>query len=335
MTTKDELEQALAWADRARIPLLVIGGGSNVLIADRGFDGLVVGVEVGATEATWNPLEGEVRVGAGFDWDRLVLWSVERDLAGLECLAGIPGLAGATPIQNVGAYGQEVGDTLRAVQVMDRHSGEISLLARDACGLRYRDSAFKRELRGRYVITEIRLALVPGGAPLVAYPELERHLGSKAKTKPTLAAVRDAVIALRRGKSMVFDPSDENHRSAGSFFTNPIVSAPIAEEAKRLWHARRTDDSTMPEYGAESGVKLSAAWLIEKSGYGKGRARGNVGISTRHSLAIVNRGEATATEIVSFAREVREAVRVTFGVTLVPEPELVGFEWHEIGDLVA
>jgi UDP-N-acetylmuramate dehydrogenase len=339
-TTKDDLARALEWADRARVPVLCLGGGSNVLFADRGFDGLVIRIEVGESEVSWHPREGEVRVGAGHDWDKLVLWAVERDLAGLECLAGIPGLAGATPIQNVGAYGQEIGDTLRAVEVMDRGTGETKLLAREACGLRYRDSAFKRELRGRYVITEVRFALVPGGAPTIAYPELQRHLdakgtGAKGRSKPTLAAVRDSVITLRRSKSMVLDKSDENHRSAGSFFMNPIVPAATAEDVKRRWITTRTDDSSVPEYAAESGVKLSAAWLIERSGYGKGRVRGEVGISTKHSLAIVNRGGATASAVVSFAREVREAVRTTFGVTLHPEPELIGFEFHEIGDLCA
>jgi len=336
--TKDELAEALAWADRSDLPVLCLGGGSNILVADRGFDGLVIRIEIGANDVAWDTNEGEVRVGAGHDWDRLVLWSVERSLAGLECLAGIPGLVGATPIQNVGAYGQEVGDTLRSVEVMDRKTGVTSVVSREQCDFKYRDSAFKRNLRGQYVITEVRFGLIPDGPPRVAYPELEKYLGTKGFSAkgdetPTLAAVRDAVIHLRRSKSMVHDKTDENHRSAGSFFTNPIVETSVAEEAKRRWVDRRTDDSSMPEYPSENGVKLSAAWLIERSGYGKGRSRGEVGISTRHSLAIVNKGAAKASDIISFAREIREAVRVTFGVTLVPEPELIGFEFHEAGDL--
>jgi UDP-N-acetylmuramate dehydrogenase len=331
--TPGELAELFAWGSRRGLPVLLLGGGSNLLIADRGFDGLVVRVEIGAGEVHHDAATGIASGGAGETWDRFVSWTVEHGLAGVECMAGIPGLVGATPVQNVGAYGQEVADTIVDVDVLDRTTGEAFTLAREACDFRYRDSAFKQGWRGRYVITRVRFALRPGGAPTIKYPELARHLRASGSASPTLAEVRAAIVALRRSKSMVRDANDENHRSAGSFFTNPIVAPEIAGEAKARWRARDPSGAPMPEFPSSEGVKLSAAWLIERSGFAKGTARGRAGISSRHCLALVNRGGASASEIVALAREVRLGVLEAFGVPLSAEPELVGFDRADIADL--
>jgi len=321
-----EVAEALAWARDRGIPTLVLGGGSNLLVADRGFDGLVLRPLVRGVDARDRDGAVEVDAGAGERWDDLVARAVASGWAGVECLSGIPGDVGATPIQNVGAYGQEVAETIARVRAVERATGEVIELDAARCGFGYRDSVFKREDRDRYVITGVRFALRAGGAPGVRYAELAKKLAPRAR--PTLAEVREAVIALRRGKSMVLDPADENGRSAGSFFMNPTVGA---AEADRLAEALGGE---MPRYPAAGGqVKLSAAWLIERAGFRKGAHEGAVGISTRHSLAIVNRGGATAAEVAAFARRVRDAVRERCGVTLAPEPVWVGFAAEEMAKL--
>jgi UDP-N-acetylmuramate dehydrogenase len=305
----------------------VLGGGSNLLIADHGFDGLVLRPLVRGISARDRDDLVELEAGAGEPWDALVAHAVANDWAGVECLSGIPGDVGATPIQNVGAYGQEVKDTIVQVRAVERETHEIVLLDNARCAFGYRDSAFKRADKDRFVITSVRFALRPGGAPHLAYAELAKKLAGRPT--PSLAEVRAAVIELRRGKSMVFDPAGENGKSAGSFFTNPTVSA---EEADRVAAAI---GEQMPRFAAPNGqVKLSAAWLIERAGFQKGTHDGPVGISTQHSLAIVNRGGATAAQIVAFARRVQGGVRERFGVTLVPEPVMVGFAADEVAGLV-
>jgi UDP-N-acetylmuramate dehydrogenase len=319
---------ALAWADERGVPLDVLGGGSNVLAADRGVDGLVLRVRDAAIDCEREGDDALIDVGAGMEWDALVAWSVARGYAGLECMSGIPGDVGAAPMQNVGAYGQEVSDTLEAVHAIDRRSGAAVTLAAEQCRFGYRDSAFKGALSGRYVVVGARFRLRVGGAPTIAYAELAGAVGASGAA-PSVASVRDTVIALRRRKSMVLDASDDNHRSAGSFFVNPVVDAALADQLA-------SSDETMPRYPAGDGrTKLAAAWLIEKAGMAKGTRRGQVGISSRHSLAIVNHGGATAADIVAFAIEVRRRVRERFGVTLQPEPRPLGFLPHEIEALYA
>jgi UDP-N-acetylmuramate dehydrogenase len=249
----------------------------------------------------------------------------------LECLSGIPGRVGATPIQNVGAYGQEVGEHLHHVRVVDRESLEVRTLSPDECELGYRDSVFKRQ-PDRYVVTEVGFALVPDGAPTVRYTELERALIG-APDASSLATVRDAVLALRRKKSMVIDEDDPNRRSAGSFFTNPIVSASIADRLVERAVAdglvpRAADVPRWEAAPAPDGTprtKLAAGWLIERAGIAKGTRAGSVGISSKHALALVHHGGGTASELLTLARRVRDAVRDRFGVTITPEPTLWGF----------
>ncbi|MFT3774182.1 MAG: UDP-N-acetylmuramate dehydrogenase [Minicystis sp.] len=335
-TTEAEVVDALAWADARGLKTLVLGGGSNLLVADRGFDGLVLRPRLRGVLVEQGDGIVEVEAGAGEPWDDFVARAVQNGWAGVECLSGIPGDVGATPIQNVGAYGQEVADTIVRVRAIERATGTVMDLDRARCGFGYRDSVFKREDAGRFVITSVRFALRPGGAPSVKYAELERKLAGRPST--TLAELREVVIELRRGKSMVLDPSDENGKSAGSFFTNPTLEATEASKVVERVAAAGvlSPGEEMPRYAASGWqVKLSAAWLIERAGFKKGTFDGPVGISTKHSLAIVNRGGARAAEIVAFARRVRAGVYEKFGVKLVPEPVLVGFTSEETEDLVA
>jgi UDP-N-acetylmuramate dehydrogenase len=312
------IAEALRWAEARGLPVLVLGGGSNLVVADAGFDGLVI--HIASRGRSFVPAGDEVRVTveAGEPWDALVAETVIRNLAGLECLSGIPGLTGATPIQNVGAYGQEVAETIRAVRAVDRRTGGVTELAPTACGFSYRDSLFRREPE-RYVVSSVIFGLRPGGAPRLRYRELADALASRPA--PTLADVRDAVIALRRRKSMVIDPADPNRRSVGSFFTNPIVTPDVAG---RVAASLETAEA-VPQWPAADGlVKLSAGWLIERAGIARGLRRGPVGVSTNHALALVHYGGGTTSDLVALAREVRDAVRRCFGITLLPEPVLVG-----------
>lgn len=320
---------AAAWAVAEGLPLLVLGGGSNLVVADDGFPGLVLHLLVRGVDAVATNGVVEVSAGAGEPWDGLVERAVAAGWAGVECLSGIPGLVGATPMQNVGAYGQDVSETISRVRVLDLRTGAPEELSRDDCRFAYRDSRFKREDRGRYVILGVTYRLRPGGPPAIKYADLERHLDAQGIRTPTLADTRRAVIDVRRRKSMVIDPGDPNRRSVGSFFMNPILGA---AEAQRIEAGLRADGTlepgeTMPAYPAADGrTKLSAAWLIERAGLHRGYRRGHAGISTNHTLAIVNCGGATAREVVALAREIRDRVRDRFGVALVPEPVFVGVE---------
>jgi UDP-N-acetylmuramate dehydrogenase len=327
--TPGEVLEALRWADARGVPLFVLGGGSNLVVGDGGFDGLVVRTS-GLRGLRWTEAgdSGEVLVEAqaGEPWDDLVAASVARGLAGLECLAGIPGLTGATPIQNVGAYGQEVAETIRAVEVLDRRTLAVSRLGPGECDFAYRDSAFKRA-PDRHLVLSVTFALSKGGPPAVRYGELRAALAAVGSAAPTVAEVRTTVLALRRRKSMVLDPADPNRRSVGSFFTNPVLPAARAEEviarAVAAGAAARPED--VPRFPAGEGlVKLAAGWLIERAGIARGMRRGAVGVSTAHALALVHHGGGTAAELAALAREVRAAVEQRFGVTLVPEPTLLG-----------
>jgi UDP-N-acetylmuramate dehydrogenase len=303
----DELVDAVRDADESGRPLLVLGGGSNVVAPDQGWPGDVVLVRSHGIERSGDALT----VQAGHDWDALVAHTVENQLAGIEALSGIPGSTGATPIQNVGAYGQEVAQTVTAVRVYDRAEKSERILTPEQCGFAYRDSRLKRE-PGRFVVLEVDFALHPGSRSRpVGYAELARTLGVEIGESAPLADVREAVLELRRGKGMVWDPSDPDSRSAGSFFTNPIVAQEQAVEGCPSWPA------------GDGSVKLSAAWLVQHAGFGRGTRQGNVGTSSRHSLALTTEPGATAAELMAFAGRVIEAVRDQFGVTLVPEPTAV------------
>ncbi len=325
--TEGDLIDAVRESDARGEAVFVLGGGSNVIVADEGFGGRVVRVASRYVETSREGDRVAVHVAAGEPWDDLVARAVAEGLAGLECLSGIPGLVGATPIQNVGAYGQEVSDTITRVRVWDRRDRRVEELPASACGFGYRDSVFKRAERDRFLVLDVTFALAPGGAPAMRYGELTRAF-ERSGLEPTLAAVRATILTLRRAKSMVLDEGDPDSRSAGSFFVNPVVDAEEAdaiETRARALGALREGES-MPRFGAESGrVKLAAAWLIERAGVAKGTRFGAAAISQKHALAIVNRGGATAREIFGLARQVRDTVRARLGVILTPEPVFVGF----------
>jgi len=318
-TTERELVDTVRAADEAGEPLLVLGGGSNLVVADDGFPGTVVEVATrGVTADADSPDDlaclGAVTVAAaaGEDWDGLVALAVEKGWVGLEALSGIPGRVGATPIQNVGAYGQEVSQTIARVRTWDRRERTQRTFAAQDCGFGYRTSRFKAE-PGRYVVLEVTFLLRQAtlGAP-VAYAELARALGTEPGGRAPMTDVRDAVLRLRAGKGMVLDTDDHDTWSAGSFFTNPFVEPDAVPEGA-------------PAYPQPDGrVKTSAAWLIEHAGFGKGYGTGRVGLSTKHTLALTNRGDATTEELLAFAREVRDGVRAAYGIELVNEPVLVG-----------
>ncbi len=310
VTTEQELLEAVGSEPR----ILVLGGGSNLVVGDGGWDGLVVQIDLPGIHVVRREDHAVVAAGAGVEWDAFVKQMVDGELVGVECLAGIPGLVGATPIQNVGAYGQEVADTISAVRVLDRATMKIETLPPEACGFAYRTSRFKGVDRWIVLEVQFRFAMGTESAPL-RYPELTKALGAE---RAPLTRVRETVIALRRGKGMVVDPADPDSRSAGSFFTNPLVDADTVAALDARF------GSAMPRWPAAEGrTKLSAGWLIERAGFAKGTVRGNVGLSTKHALALINRGGATTAELLAFAREIQDGVRAQLGVDLHPEPEIV------------
>jgi UDP-N-acetylmuramate dehydrogenase len=320
--TSDAVIDAVSAADAAGRPVLVLGGGSNLLVADAGFDGVVVRLDThGMDVEACDECSGvTVRVAAGQPWDGFVAHAVEQGWSGLEALSGVPGSTGATPVQNVGAYGQDVAETIARVRTWDRQQGRVRTLANSDCEFGYRSSRLKEErFRGgpRFVVLEVtfQLALGAQSAP-VRYAELARTLGIEPGERAPSAAVRDAVMALRRGKGMVLDDADHDTWSAGSFFTNPVLDA---ADADRL-------PEQAPRWPTPDGrVKSSAAWLIEHAGFDRGFGLpGPASLSTKHTLALTNRGDAGAEDLLALARQVRDGVQRTFGITLVPEPVLVG-----------
>jgi UDP-N-acetylmuramate dehydrogenase len=306
---------ALRWASERALSVRILGGGSNVVVSDAGTSGLVIAMQTRGVSLVDDSDAPLLVARAGESWDALVALSVSRNLQGIECLSGIPGLVGATPIQNVGAYGQEVAQTIESVRVVDRRNLEVSELGAAECGFSYRHSRFKHDLE-RYVVLEVRYRLSRGAAPRVTYPELERHLRARGLERPSLVEVRESVLAVRAQKSMLLDASDPNGRSCGSFFVNPIVGAAHAAAI-----VSRAGDQEVPRWGQPDGrVKLAAAWLIEQSGFEKGTRRGPVGLSTRHALSIVCHDGARAADVLGFSREIVDTVREKFGVELAPEP---------------
>jgi UDP-N-acetylmuramate dehydrogenase len=316
-TSISELVEFVRAADADGEPVLLVGGGSNLVVADAGWDGVVIRIRCAGVRATETAAGGvEVTAEAGAIWDDLVAYTVEQGWSGLAAMSGIPGCAGATPVQNVGAYGSEVAETLSALTVLDRQSGAVESWSPDRCQFGFRTSAFKHS--DRYVVLDVtfRLATSPD-APPMRYSEVARRLGVEPGAVALSKDVRGVVLELRRSKGMVLDPGDHDTWSVGSFFVNPFVAPDQVPEG-------------CPHWVADDQVKLSAAWLIENAGYGKGfgldRGRGTVAVSTKHSLALTNRGGATTAELLELAREIRDGVAARFGIRLRPEAHLIGVE---------
>ena len=323
----EEIRDYLAWGKRTGQRLQVLGGGSNTIFPDTGFDGLVLKIELRGIHFEAKEEWVEVTAGAGEDWDGLVQQCIARGLSGIECLSGIPGLVGATPIQNVGAYGQEVGDTLTRVEALDRESLEIVEFSNEDCCFSYRQSCFKTTHTQRYIITAVSYRLPRDGQPQLRYPELRRFVAENVELErldrgaARLGAVREAVLHLRRQKSMVLDPTDPNARSAGSFFLNPILTEKEFTAFEQRWKAAGNEDA-LPGFSTPEGIKVPAAWLVEQAGFPRGFRRGGVGISARHALALIN-GGGTTRELLELATEIQGRVDERFGLRLEIEPVVV------------
>lgn len=319
-SSEEAVLESIHFAKEKALPLFILGGGSNLLVADSGFGGLVIKVGITGFESDKDRNKTILRAGAGEQWDRLVFWSVETGLAGVECLSGIPGSVGGTPVQNVGAYGQEVSEVLLSVRVYDRHTDRIRELTREECEFTYRTSVFNTTSKDRYVVLQVIYAFDNQGVPSVRYPELQREFDGPDAPPLTLAAVRTAVRRIRARKAMLLVEGDPDCRSAGSFFKNPVMT-----EAEFL-NLISVAGPAVPRYSAGAGrVKTAAAWLIEHAGFAKGYSIGAAGLSTKHTLALVNKGGAKAEDVLRVAREIQVRVHDKFGVMLVLEPVLVGF----------
>lgn len=319
---EEQVIGAYDFAARKGLPLFVLGGGSNVLIADSGFDGLVLQVAIkGIDEGPEGDGKVIVTSGAGEDWDSFVAYCVSKDLQGLECLSGIPGFVGGTPVQNVGAYGQDVSETIASVRVFDRQTRAIRTLSNSDCGFTYRTSIFNSSEKERFIVLGVTYSLKQKGDPGIMYKNLTEIFGDRM---PSLAETREAVLMIRRTKSMVIDEADPNSRSAGSFFKNPVVTPGEFAHLETL--ADRMGIGPVPAFPANDGkVKIPAAWLIERSGFSKGYQKGNAGLSTNHTLAVINRGGSSASEIVALKNEIESRVEIVFSISLRTEPVFVGF----------
>ena len=335
---EDEVREAVQFAKRRELPLFVLGGGSNLVVADSGWPGLVLKIAIGgiasptANDATGNAVL--FSVGAGVNWDDFVAQAVAQNCAGVECLSGIPGSVGGTPVQNVGAYGQEVADTIESVRALDLKQDRIVVLPKPACGFRYRASIFNSTERGRYIILRVNYRLHRGGAPSLKYADLQRHFAGRVQenfserpaektTPPSLAETRAAVREIRRSKGMLIVPGDEDCRSAGSFFKNPVLSEAQFQELAARAASKALEIPSYPALDAQK--KISAAWLVEHAGFSKGYATGAAGISNKHALALINRGNARASDIVELKDEIQRGVQEAWGILLEPEPVFVGF----------
>jgi UDP-N-acetylmuramate dehydrogenase len=350
---EDEVIEAAQFAKARDLPLFVLGGGSNLVVADSGWPGLVVKIAMGgittpaAKEAAGNSVL--FSVGAGVNWDYFVAQAVTQNCAGVECLSGIPGSVGGTPVQNVGAYGQEVSETIESVRAFDLKENRIVILPKPACGFRYRSSIFNTTERGRYIILRVNYRLKRGGSPTLKYGDLQMYFshpaaenkpGMEAKALPTLAETRTAVREIRRRKGMLIVPGNEDCHSAGSFFKNPVLSE---QQFQALAERAAANGFEIPSYPTTPGHdgdrasnrnkdqsndahrKVSAAWLVEHSGFSKGYVAGPVGISHKHALALVNRGEAKASDLIALKDEIQNAVQRAWGILLEPEPVFIGF----------
>ena len=332
--SEDDAVEATDWAKEREVPLFVLGGGSNLLVRDAGFDGLVLRVCLrGITVAPAPDRTGQViyQAAAGEDWEHFVQRTIEDNCAGVECLAGIPGTVGGTPVQNVGAYGQEVASTIERVRAFDLEKHAFVEFSAAECGFGYRRSRFNSTDRGRYIVTRVDYRLTPGGAPTLRYAELQRNFPEGVKT--SLTEVAALVRRLRQSKGMLLVEGDSECRSAGSFFKNPVVSQQqlrrIAERSGMEPPSYPAGSGAKPESGSATEkpllFKVPAAWLIEQAGFAKGYELGAAAISSRHTLALVNRGEASAAEVLALAEQITAAVEERFGIRLEMEPVMVGF----------
>ena len=321
-TCEDDIGEAVEFVRTNNLPLFVLGGGSNVVVADSGWPGLVVHIAIGGLKVEPSAESVLFTVGAGHDWDAFVAEAVARDCAGIECLSGIPGSVGGTPVQNVGAYGQEVADTIESVRAFDTKESRVVSLGRAACRFRYRASIFNSGERGRYIILHVSYRLLRGAAATLKYADLKRHF-AEAKTRPSLGEVRETVCQIRRAKGMLLVPGNPDSRSAGSFFKNPVLTD---SQFNNLSARAESKNLKIPSYPALDALrKVSAAWLVENSGFNKGFRLGEAVISTKHALALTNAGNARAADIVRLKETIQERVHKEWGVMLEPEPVFVGF----------
>jgi len=320
--SENELFQALEMASKSDHEVFILGGGSNILVSDEGFEGVVIHIDLkGATVAESNNGRVIVTAAAGEDWDEFVGFCVEQNLAGLECLSGIPGLVGGTPIQNVGAYGQEVSESIVSVKAFDRLSKTVKTLQNEDCGFEYRKSIFNTTEKDRYVVLEVQYSLAKNGAPKIVYGDLKATFEGR---EPSLIETRRAVCEIRESKGMLVRQGGLDAQSAGSFFKNPIVSREKLTDLELKM--RQKDIVNVPHYSIDDNtVKIPAAWLIEQAGFQKGFTKGNAGLSTKHTLALTNRGNSTAEEILNLKNEIQQKVFGEFGIELNPEPNLIGF----------
>jgi len=320
--TISEVSQAVEFSRSKTLPLFVLGGGSNLVISDAGWPGLVLKIGITGINHRHGHEEVVFEAGAGEDWDKFVGMVVAHNCAGLECLSGIPGTVGGAPVQNVGAYGQEVANTIESVLALDLRDGQLHELCNQACGFSYRTSIFNTSERGRYIILQVNYSLKHGGEAYIAYADLKKYFAGWSE-KPTLANTRDAVRKIRAGKGMLITEGDADCRSAGSFFKNPIVSP---EQYQALTARAAAKNLQIPSYPAlDAQKKVSAAWLVEHSGFSRGYGNGPIGISRKHALAIVNRGNATAADVLALKNDIQQRVEEIWGVLLEPEPVFVGF----------
>lgn len=321
-TSRVDAEEAVRFAQSRDLPLFVLGGGSNLLVADSGWPGLVLKVAIHGIERTADRKDTAIfEVGAGESWDDFVAHAVTAECAGIECLSGIPGSVGGTPVQNVGAYGQEVSTTIESVQAFDLKDGQVREMCNEACGFSYRASIFNTTERGRFVILRVTYALVPGGSPHLEYADLKRYFEERPQP-PSLAETREAVREIRARKGMLIVEGDPDCHSAGSFFKNPVLTE---QQHAELIRRAGTKGLKVPSYPAlEKNHKVSAAWLVEHSGFTRGYTLDHAGISTKHALALVNRGGASANEVLALKNHIQQRIEEEWGVTLEPEPVFVG-----------
>jgi UDP-N-acetylmuramate dehydrogenase len=317
-----EVADAVNFAHSRDLPLFVLGGGSNLVISDAGWPGLVLKLAISGIDHREENGIAQFEVGAGEQWDKFVARAVARNCAGVECLSGIPGSVGGTPVQNVGAYGQEVSETIQSVLVFDLKDGQVRELCAEACGFQYRTSIFNTSERGRFIILRVTYGLTPGGKPRIEYADLKKHFAG-FQNAPSLAGTREAVRRIRATKAMLLTPGDEDCRSAGSFFKNPVLAP---DQYTELTRRAKIKGLQVPSYPAlDAQRKVSAAWLVEHSGFSKGYNTGRAGISRKHALAIVNRGDATAADILGLKEHIQQRVEELWDIHLEPEPVFVGF----------
>jgi UDP-N-acetylmuramate dehydrogenase len=320
--SEDDVREATRFARAQRLPLFVLGGGSNLVVADSGWPGLVLKIAVGEITRQAEGSSVLFDAGAGVNWDDFVAQAVAQNCAGVECLSGIPGGVGGTPVQNVGAYGQEVSETIESVRALDLQRDQIVTLPKQACGFRYRTSIFNTVERGRYIILRVTYRLAPDGAPSLRYADLQRRFASWTGS-PSLAEVRDAVRQIRHSKGMLIVAGDADCRSAGSFFKNPVLTEAQFGDLKNRAQSRGLNVPSYPALDAQR--KVSAAWLVEHSGFTKGFTLGGAGISHKHALALINTGAANASDIVRLKEKIQQGVQDAWGILLEPEPVFVGF----------